>query len=204
MLLDQNLERSRNSAAYDYLAAHHVHVRWAPFGTTYHQKTLTVDGRTSAIMTLNLVGSDYSGTRDFVVLDTNRADVAAIVATFDADFAGRSISPPRLRTHDRAAGPSPPTKARVHRSGRGRAQARDELRSRERPTHARLAPAIGVASSVRCRLSGPPLRASRRTPPRRPGGRQPGPSTCGVPSGLRRHGHILAVSREVIWGFSRR
>ena len=94
VLLDQNLERSRNSAAYDYLAAHHVHVRWAPFGTTYHQKTLTVDGRTSAIMTLNLVGSDYSGTRDFVVLDTNRADVAAIVATFEADFAGRSITPP--------------------------------------------------------------------------------------------------------------
>ena len=94
VLLDQNLERSRNSAAYDYLAAHHVHVRWAPFGTTYHQKTLTVDGRTSAIMTLNLVWSDYSGTRDFVLLDTKRADVAAIVATFDADFAGRSISPP--------------------------------------------------------------------------------------------------------------
>ena len=94
VLLDQNLERSRNSAAYDYLAAHHVHVRWAPFGTTYHQKTLTVDGRTSAIMTLNLVTSDYSGTRDFVVLDTNRADVAAIVATFEADFAGRSITPP--------------------------------------------------------------------------------------------------------------
>ena len=46
VLLDQNLERSRNSAAYDYLAAHPVHVRWAPFGTTYHQKTLTVDGRT--------------------------------------------------------------------------------------------------------------------------------------------------------------
>ncbi len=94
VLLDQNLERSRNSAAYDYLAARHVHVRWAPFGTTYHQKTLTVDDRTSAVMTLNLVASDYSGTRDFVVLDTNRADVTAIVATFDADFTGRSIDPP--------------------------------------------------------------------------------------------------------------
>ena len=94
VLLDQNLERSRNSAAYDYLGAHHVHVRWAPFGTTYHQKTLTVDDRTSAIMTLNLVASDYSATRDFVVLDTNPADITAIVATFDADFAGKSINPP--------------------------------------------------------------------------------------------------------------
>jgi phosphatidylserine/phosphatidylglycerophosphate/cardiolipin synthase-like enzyme len=94
VLLDRNLERSRNSAAYDYLAAHHVHVRWAPSGTTYHQKTLTVDDTTSAIMSLNLVASDYPDTRDFVVLDTNRADVAAIVATFDADFAGTSIKPP--------------------------------------------------------------------------------------------------------------
>jgi phosphatidylserine/phosphatidylglycerophosphate/cardiolipin synthase-like enzyme len=43
VLLDQNLEKARNTAAYDYLAAHGVHVQWAPAGTTYHQKTLTVD-----------------------------------------------------------------------------------------------------------------------------------------------------------------
>jgi phosphatidylserine/phosphatidylglycerophosphate/cardiolipin synthase-like enzyme len=94
VLLDENLERSRNSAVYDYLAADRVHVRWAPYGITYHQKTLTVDDTTSAIMSLNLVASDYPGTRDFVVLDTDRADVASIVATFDADFAGTSINPP--------------------------------------------------------------------------------------------------------------
>jgi hypothetical protein len=29
VLLDRHLERSRNIAAYDYLAAHRVHVRWA-------------------------------------------------------------------------------------------------------------------------------------------------------------------------------
>jgi hypothetical protein len=45
-------------------------------------------------MTLNLVASDYSGTRDFAVIDTGRADVAAIVATFNADFAGRAVTPP--------------------------------------------------------------------------------------------------------------
>ena len=94
VLLDRHLERSANTAAYDYLAAHHVHVRWGPAGTTVHQKTLTVDGATSVIMTLNLVTADYSGTRDFAVIDTNHADVAAIVATFDADFAGRAITPP--------------------------------------------------------------------------------------------------------------
>ncbi len=94
ILLDQHLEKSANTAAYDYLSARGVHVRWAPSGTTYHQKTLTVDNGTSVIMTLNLVARDYPGTRDFAVIDTGHADVAAIVATFNADFAGRAISPP--------------------------------------------------------------------------------------------------------------
>ena len=94
VLLDQHLEKSRNTAAYNYLAARRVHVRWAPSGTTYHQKTLTVDNATSVIMTLNLVAEDYPSTRDFAVIDTNHADVAAIAATFDADFAGRPITPP--------------------------------------------------------------------------------------------------------------
>jgi cardiolipin synthase len=94
VLLDRHLEKSRNTSAYNYLNAHGVHVRWAPAGTTYHQKTLTVDDATSVIMTLNLVASDYSGTRDFAVIDVGRADVGAIVATFNADFAGRAITPP--------------------------------------------------------------------------------------------------------------
>ena len=94
VLLDRHLEKSRNTSAYDYLNARRVHVRWAPAGTTYHQKTLTVDGATSVIMTLNLVASDYPGTRDFAVVDTSRADVAGIVATFNADFAGQAVTPP--------------------------------------------------------------------------------------------------------------
>jgi phosphatidylserine/phosphatidylglycerophosphate/cardiolipin synthase-like enzyme len=94
VILDQHLEKSRNAAAYRYLAAHHVHVHWAPAGTTYHQKTLTVDRATSVIMTLNLVSADYAGTRDFAVIDTSHADVAAIVTTFNADFAGRHLTPP--------------------------------------------------------------------------------------------------------------
>jgi phosphatidylserine/phosphatidylglycerophosphate/cardiolipin synthase-like enzyme len=94
VLLDRHLEKSANSGAYDYLSTHRVHVRWAPAGTTYHQKTLTVDDATSVIMTLNLVARDYPGTRDFAVINTGRSDVAAIVATFNADFAGRAITPP--------------------------------------------------------------------------------------------------------------
>jgi cardiolipin synthase len=94
VILDSHLEKSRNSATYSFLSSHHVHVTWADSGTTYHQKTLTVDAKTSIVMTLNMVSEDYSGTRDFAVIDTNHADIAAIVATFNADFAHRSITPP--------------------------------------------------------------------------------------------------------------
>ena len=94
VILDQHLEKSRNRAAYRYLAARRVHVVWGPAGTTYHQKTLTLDNTTSVIMTLNLVTADYPGTRDFAVIDRKRADIAAIVTTFNADYAGRAINPP--------------------------------------------------------------------------------------------------------------
>ncbi len=94
VILDAHLEKSRNETAYGYLRGHHVHVTWAPAGTTYHQKTLTVDGKTSVIMTLNMVTEDYPGTRDFAVIDTGRSDIGAIVATFDADFSHKAITPP--------------------------------------------------------------------------------------------------------------
>jgi cardiolipin synthase A/B len=94
VLLDQHLEKAANTPAYRYLAVHHVQVRWGPPGTTVHQKTLTIDDAISVIMTLNLVAADYRSTRDFAVIDTNRADVNAIVATFDGDFAGTNAHPP--------------------------------------------------------------------------------------------------------------
>ena len=99
MILDRHLEKKFNTATYSYLSKHGVHVTWAPAGTTYHQKTLTVDNKTSAIMTLNMNSADYAGTRDFAVIDTSKADVAAVVATFNADFAHKKI-------HARPTGPT--------------------------------------------------------------------------------------------------
>jgi cardiolipin synthase A/B len=80
---------SHNDAAYAYLSAHHVHVRYTPtyFALT-HQKTLTVDGRVAAIMTLNF-DDLYASTRDYAILDPNPADVRTIVRVFDDDWAGR-------------------------------------------------------------------------------------------------------------------
>jgi cardiolipin synthase A/B len=94
VLLDQNLARSYNTPAFHYLTAHGVDVRWAPHSyDVTHQKTLTVDGDISAVMTLNLTSEYYSTTRDLAIIDRDRADVAAIEAVFANDFAGRSYSP---------------------------------------------------------------------------------------------------------------
>ena len=83
-----------NEAAYSYLKANGVPVRWSPsrFALT-HQKTLVADDKTAYIMTLNLVDQDYSTSRDFAVADTNSQDVSAIEATFTADWNSQSIRP---------------------------------------------------------------------------------------------------------------
>ncbi len=80
---------TNNDPAYAYLKAHRVHVRYTPtyFALT-HQKTLTVDGRVSAVMSLNF-DNLYASTRDYAILDRNPADVRSIVGAFDDDWAGR-------------------------------------------------------------------------------------------------------------------
>lgn len=95
VILDQNLEKSRNTTAFNALTAGGVAAHWA--NSTYsatHQKTITVDGTTSAIMSLNFTPQYYSTSREFVVLTTDAADVAAIEATFNADFTNTSVNPP--------------------------------------------------------------------------------------------------------------
>jgi phosphatidylserine/phosphatidylglycerophosphate/cardiolipin synthase-like enzyme len=94
VILDHNLERAHNTTAYRYLTAHGVHVVWAaPRYAATHQKTLTVDHTTSIVMTANLTAADYPTTRDFLVTDTDPADVASIESTFDADFTGTTLTP---------------------------------------------------------------------------------------------------------------
>jgi phosphatidylserine/phosphatidylglycerophosphate/cardiolipin synthase-like enzyme len=95
VILDQNLEKSSNTAAYNYLNAHAVAVHWAnPKYSATHQKTITVDGSTSTIMTLNLTSQYYSTSRDFAVTENDPSDVAAIETTFNADFSNSAIEPP--------------------------------------------------------------------------------------------------------------
>jgi phosphatidylserine/phosphatidylglycerophosphate/cardiolipin synthase-like enzyme len=94
VILDQNNEKANNTIAYNTLTAGKVAVHWAnPTYACTHQKTITVDSATSAIMTLNLTPEDYATTRDFAVFTNDPADVAAIESTFNADFIDATITP---------------------------------------------------------------------------------------------------------------
>jgi phosphatidylserine/phosphatidylglycerophosphate/cardiolipin synthase-like enzyme len=93
VILDQNLEKSSNTTAYNYLNANGVSTVWAKSGRTTHQKTITVDGDSSLILTGNLTSKYYATTRDFGVIDTNELDVSAIEKVFNADFANTAITP---------------------------------------------------------------------------------------------------------------
>jgi len=91
VLLDAVFQgRATNTKAFDVLSAGGVAVASAPARVTHHQKSLVVDDTTAAVGTGNMVAKWYPASRDFWLLDSNGADVAAIAETFDADFgAGR-------------------------------------------------------------------------------------------------------------------
>ena len=55
--------------------------------TNTHQKTITIDGATTAILSLNLQTQYYSTTRDFAMVENDPVDIAAIEATFNMDYA---------------------------------------------------------------------------------------------------------------------
>jgi cardiolipin synthase A/B len=95
VILDQALEKASNTPVYTYLNANGVKAVWAnPVFQASHQKTITIDGKTTAIMSLNLTSRYYSTSRDLAVIETNPNDIAAIETTFNADFASSAITPP--------------------------------------------------------------------------------------------------------------
>ena len=95
VILDQALEKTSNTPVYTYLNANGVKAVWAnPVFQASHQKTITIDGKTTAIMTLNLTSRYYPTSRDLAIIETNPNDIAAIETTFNADFASSAITPP--------------------------------------------------------------------------------------------------------------
>jgi phosphatidylserine/phosphatidylglycerophosphate/cardiolipin synthase-like enzyme len=93
VILDQK-ETDVDDSAYHYFKSHGVKVVWSWSKYTYtHQKTLTFDNSVSVVETANLTQDYYQTSRDFLVVDRNHADVAAIVRVFNADFAHQAITP---------------------------------------------------------------------------------------------------------------
>ena len=89
VILDQNDEKSGNTPAYTQLNAQaNCSAVWAnkAFEAT-HEKSFILDGTQVAIMSLNLQSQYYSTTRDFALIENDAADIAAIQATFNADYA---------------------------------------------------------------------------------------------------------------------
>jgi len=96
-----------NARAYAALQAAGVDVRWAPTDTGFdsytHEKAVLIDpaalGRAESptsqvwIMTMNLDGSGPRVNREYLVADTNAADIAEAEAIFEADYEGVRITP---------------------------------------------------------------------------------------------------------------
>jgi cardiolipin synthase A/B len=95
VILDQALEKASNLPVYTYLNANGVKAVWAnPAFQASHQKTITIDGKTTAIMTLNLTSRYYPTSRDLAIIETDPNDIEAIETTFNADFTSSSGTPP--------------------------------------------------------------------------------------------------------------
>ncbi len=81
-------EKTTNTPAYKQLnAATGCSAVWSnPAFTNTHEKSFVVDGTQVAILSLNLTSRYYATTRDFGLVENDPADVAAVEATFVADY----------------------------------------------------------------------------------------------------------------------
>ena len=89
VILDQSLEKSSNTPAYNQLndAGSNCSAAWSnPQFEATHEKSMVVDGTTAIIMTSNLTSTDYANTRDLALVENDPADIAAIETTFNTDY----------------------------------------------------------------------------------------------------------------------
>ncbi|KUN08688.1 cardiolipin synthase [Streptomyces yokosukanensis] len=93
VVLDRQ-HKSANDSAYTSLTNAGIGVVWSSSAFTYtHQKTITVDGTKSLVLTGNLTSQYYTTGRDYGVFTDDTRDVAAIEKVFAADYAGTSVTP---------------------------------------------------------------------------------------------------------------
>lgn len=107
VILDQNTNIGENTSAFNQInAVPNCSAVWAnaQFPIT-HEKCFVVDGSQVAVMSINLHTSWYPTMRDYVLLENDPADIAAIEATFNADFAAGTnaagvLAPDAVRLSD--------------------------------------------------------------------------------------------------------
>ncbi|AOR32825.1 cardiolipin synthase [Streptomyces fodineus] len=93
VILDRQ-HKTANNAAYTSLTNAGVGVVWSSSAFVYtHQKTITVDGVKSLVMTGNLTAQYYTTSRDYGVFTDDTRDVASIEKVFNADYTASSITP---------------------------------------------------------------------------------------------------------------
>lgn len=84
-----------NQDAFVRLTAAGADVRWATARFTYtHAKVLAIDHATLVVLTLNLTASGLGSNREYVAVDADPTDVAAMEALFLADQAGLPTAAP--------------------------------------------------------------------------------------------------------------
>lgn len=85
-----------NITPYNALKNAGVDVVWAPPSFTYtHQKTFVFDATEAWIMTMNMTYSSADTNREFMIIDTDPADVAETEAIFVADRARQPFTNPK-------------------------------------------------------------------------------------------------------------
>ena len=83
-----------NDDVYTELEDARIDTVWASNAFTYtHEKSVIVDGSQLWILTANATYSGFTTNREFVVRDTDTDDVTEAESIFEADFAGKSITP---------------------------------------------------------------------------------------------------------------
>ncbi|MEV6838178.1 phospholipase D-like domain-containing protein [Streptomyces sp. NPDC051133] len=93
VVLDRQ-HKTANNAAYTSLTNAGIGVVWSSSAYVYtHQKTITVDGTKSLILTGNLTAQYYTTSRDYGVFTDDTRDVAAIEKVFNADYTATSVTP---------------------------------------------------------------------------------------------------------------
>ncbi len=87
-LLEENpVGGSSNQSLYNELKGDGITVAWSnPQFRLTHEKALVIDGREAVIMTMNLTFSAFTKNREYGMIDTAPADVAATESIFQADW----------------------------------------------------------------------------------------------------------------------